>query len=570
MHRSRQSIFWGKLRCIAMSEKKIAVKHTGKYDENTKGVIKRYPPRVADAIVETGDAIILDLDPVPSDNEIKEMAKCRDQYDLNDVCNFFGETLGQDYYREMVGGIHECSNCGLNNKFFQKKCRCGQDRLPAIKNIFKDFLPGDHYKILGAKDLYEMIDREFDKKIFGELKARKAIFFTFNMRNVKNLSRASDNLMVNDPAGTGKDYVVKAIFDLLPNEEKVQKLRITPKVLSYMNDSKKNPEGWTKKCLYLEDVTNTTLNDDAFKVMSSCDPDGVSHVSVIVQNFLKNISIKGKPSIVLTTATANPKPELLRRYPIVNLTGTVDQTKAILKKQAKMAASGEVVQYNPKITEALCKLKRIKVTIPFAPLIADIFPVGDVIVRTHFPRFLDYIKSSTALYQYQREIDENGSYLAQEEDYNLAREILASTTSNQLMIPLTNIQKKILEKFSQLEKKAYSIQEMETQLTSLNITYRYISSQLQKLASYGFLERSNEAKDGAIRPVAVYSFREVHKIEIPEFSDLEKCSKCSFSSNCSYSSNCSNWKEKAVQANLSQLERLELKEQKERRKKNEQ
>ena len=39
------------------------------------------------------------------------------------------------------------------------------------------------------------------------------------MRNVENLGKATDNLMINAPSGVGKDHVSESIFEILPPEE---------------------------------------------------------------------------------------------------------------------------------------------------------------------------------------------------------------------------------------------------------------------------------------------------------------------------------------------------------------
>lgn len=410
-------------------------------------------------------------------------------------------------------------------------------------------------EILKNPKLYELIETELDKKIEGEYEARKAIFLTFNMRNVANLNKATDNLMINDEGGTGKDYVVSAVYNILPNEEKVKRERITPKVLAYLNDIKSNPKGWEKKALYLEDVPNAVLNDDSFKVMSSADPNGITQTSIIINNKIMDIDIKGKPSILLTIATASPKQELLRRYPICNLTSSVKQTKAILKKQAIFAERGITENYDPSIKKALGHLKRVKVKVPYANLISDAFPAGNVIIRTHFPRFLDYIKSSCALYQYQRERDKDGYYLATAEDYENAREIMAVTTSNQLMIPLTKKQKQILEKMDELPKLTFSFQELEQELQSI-AQDRWLRKLLDRLVEQGFLRRGNEKREHSIKPLAVYSYNSLVKLVLPSFKELNYCSNKTLSTNNTNNTNSSYWGVKASSHNLTNLNYL--------------
>lgn len=386
----------------------------------------------------------------------------------------------------------------------------------------------DELKLLKDEHLLDRVADEVGKRVEGERDAIKTIFTVLNMRNVANLEKATDNLMVNDEGGTGKDHVVSSVFRILPEREKDMRVRITPKVLAYLNDTKVNPEGWVKKCLYLEDVPNNVLNDDAFKVMSSSDPNGTTQTSIVINNVLRNIDIRGKPSIVITIAMASPKQELLRRYPIINLTSTTDQTKAVLKKHASFAMNGKAsTEYEPLFAKALSRLKRVEVVVPFADRVAGVFPVGNVIIRTHFPRFLDYIKSSASLHQYQRERDENGKVVATEQDYEVARSIMALTTSNQLMIPLTKLQKNIMERFKKLqagtlEEKRYSFEELFDAMQKLG-GESWLRKNIKKLVEYGFISQHSERIDKSNKPVAMYKVMDVDKLELPSFKELGSC-----------------------------------------------
>jgi hypothetical protein len=138
-----------------------------------------------------------------------------------------------------------------------------------------------------------------------------------------------------------------------------------------------------------------------------------------------DIEISGKPVMIITSANASPSPELIRRFAIVNLDESQEQTEAIMRRQAESEAKGSRIEYDKNIVKALESLERIKVRIPYADRLLDFFPKKSIIMRTHFPRFLDYIKSSTALYQYQRERDD-GSYLANWQDYDNARDVCSS------------------------------------------------------------------------------------------------------------------------------------------------
>lgn len=428
---------------------------------------------------------------------------------------------------------------------------------PKLCNLCNSVLnmPEQYKEILTDKELLERINRELDKKIEGEQEARKTIFMVFNMRNVANLSKATDNLMVNDEGGTGKDYVVSAVYDLLPDAQRVKRVRISPKTLSYMNDNKNFPEGWTQKALYLEDVPNGVLNDDSFKVMCSADPDGITHQSIIVNNRLMNIAIKGKPAIVITIATASPKQEMLRRFPILNLTSTVEQTKAVLMKQAEFAVNGKSVDYDRNLLAALCAIRRVKVTVPFAKDIVNHFPSGNTIARTHFTRFIDYIKSSCSLYQYQREKDDRDYYIATEQDYEIARDMLTQTTSNQFMIPLTKKQKTILERFSEFGDMELKFSDIAVSMQDIYAS-RWLRTHLDRLTEIGLLTKGYQQEENGTKPHFTYRYSGISKIQLPHFKDLQNPTNTTYHTNNAHTANNANSSYSPSKENLHNLHNL--------------
>jgi len=395
---------------------------------------------------------------------------------------------------------------------------------------FEDYKPSWQYmKYLGDTNLFNIItEQEFDKKVVGEIEARKTIFLVTCMRLVENLGKATDNLMVNAISGTGKDFISEAVFDIIPQKEKEELIRITPKVLAYTRNKVFEPMAtWKRIALRLEDVSNDVLNDDSFKVMSSASPNKINSSKIVNRGKIINIEIEGKPSIILSIANANPREEQLRRFPICYLNEKTNQTREILKRQAEYAEAGKTIDYNPIIQEALKYLRRIKVKIPYAEKLVYLFSPENVIVRTHFPRFLDYIKASCALYQYQRKKDDDNYYIAEPQDYDIARISLIKTTSNILMIPLSKLQRNILDvfEFNNLQKKSVDDLESLEEIKKLNLSDKWLRVQLDYLTSKTFLKKDKEKRvdeAGKVipKPIFIYSYNPLQKLVIPDFKDL--------------------------------------------------
>ena len=241
-----------------------------------------------------------------------------------------------------------------------------------------------------------------------------------------------------------------------------------------------------------------------------------------------DIEIKGKPVMIVTAATVSPSKETLRRFTILNLDESINQTKEIMKRQAKLAAKGESLEYNEQARAALAKLKRVKVKVPFAETLVELFPTSHVIMRTHFNRFLDYIKASTALHQFQREVDDDSFYLSRGQDYDIGRIALLKTTSNAEMLPLTKDEQRLLGIFREKDKQVgeklfYSVSELGRHATFFNESK--LRRELDKLTELGFLKKDTEQREESRKAVYVYQIQEIGDIEIPTWEELQRMQK---------------------------------------------
>ena len=334
----------------------------------------------------------------------------------------------------------------------------------------------------------KMFKIELDKKIVGEIESRKVIgLCAYGGRLVENSQVASFNLMINDDAGVGKDYTANASLEMMPNQFFEKRTRISATVLNYWHNKKDEPQwSWDGKVLYLEDISENILNHEVFKCMCSSG----SKATIVKDQKIVELDIEGKPVMIITTATATPNPELTRRFVILNLNGSVDQTKEIMKRHSEFREQGIMPVVDSRYKLAMQLLKRVKVKIPFASKIHDHFPHNNIIMRTHYPRFLDFINASAAFHQFQRK-EEQGFVIAEGSDYNLARECFLKLCSNKYMIPLTIFQKKILEIFEAEPETSGTIAELHS--SSMNfLSDRGLAYNLSMLAKYGILQ--TEAK----------------------------------------------------------------------------
>jgi len=394
-------------------------------------------------------------------------------------------------------------------------------------------------KILKTPKLLDNVVKEIQKKVVGEIETIKTIFLATCGRLVTNATKTSYNLMINDESGSGKDWVTDKTLDIWKGcKEKyhilkkgkkdddyeeieketnivIKRTRISEKVFTYWHNPKFEPDWtWDRKVFYNEDISNRVLNSDVFKVMASSG----SFATILIDQYPTDIEIAGKPVMLITTASANPKPENIRRFAILNLDTTVDQTLAIMKRQAKYAKKGMSIDYDHELCRALKNLKPIKVKIPFAEQIPDVLPKQNIIMRTFFERFLDFIKASCALYQKQRETDEDGWKLATEVDYENARRVILKLTSNIAWIPLTKNQKRIIKIFDSLDGGLQPTLAIESKVAFLN--RNNLRENLDKLTDKGLLSKGKVTNDRNRELIAYSLNTRLSEIDIPKFSKL--------------------------------------------------
>jgi len=382
-------------------------------------------------------------------------------------------------------------------------------------------IPDDIYDFLSSKEFLDLIcTQEVGKWVEGEEESIKTLaLIAFGGRLAKNAAATSGNLIVNSVSGSGKDWVVDHVLSLLPRDSYVRRTRISPTAFTYWHNSKFEPEWtWDGKVVFLEDISENLLNCDVLKVLAS----GGSHSTVVINQQACDIEIKGKPILIATTAKAIPKPELIRRFPMLLLNESAAQTKAVLKKQANFAKKGKVPEKNPKVAEAMFYLQPVSVKVPFAEAIAEKMQSDCVIMRTSFPRFLDYVKFSAALFQFQREVDTEGYILANNADYANAALAIKKTASTG-MIPLTRDQRQILAVFTEptddgkLNLQRFSASDIQCKVP---FEYRWVLDQLNRLTEYGILEKTSEHRGTADKRTMVFSLRSEMALTLPSWEEI--------------------------------------------------
>lgn len=387
-------------------------------------------------------------------------------------------------------------------------------------------LPG----LLSNKEIVQVIHKEFDKFIVGEEETRKAIFICACGVFVKNLS-ATFNVLVNGESSAGKSWITKNVLKLLPERcfnKQTYRTRISPKVLTYWHNYQVEPTWtWDGKCLYLEDIGNDILNSDVFKVMTS---EG-STATIVGKSKNKDvelptaidIEIIGKPITFITTAVGTPIEEIKNRFLMIDLDESAEQTDKIMQRQLEMAVSGKSAVYDPVIKDSLNHLERVEVLLPdWIMRIKDFMPRKDVLRwRREFPRFLEIIKCSAALHQYQRKTTPEGQVIASEQDYEVARGVIGKITASSGVEGLTRREKMAYSYVKEYFKaKDKGCTRSEIHAFRPIYTDRQWETHLDNLAAKSLLTVQIEVNPDTNRKVSYYYPNELKNLSLPDIITL--------------------------------------------------
>jgi hypothetical protein len=384
--------------------------------------------------------------------------------------------------------------------------------LKAIGADPEDYKPSWEYmKYLGDPNLFNIIINEISKKVEGEEKSKKAIFLSLCSIWV-NGSEVPLNSLISSQSSAGKSYLCKNIIKIFPKNLVEYRTKITPEAFTYWHTNDLE-WSWDGKICYLEDISQSLLDSQPFKVMCS---EG-SIATVVIKQKAVDLEINGKPTLLITTATTNPNSEILNRFQIISLDESKEQTEAIVFRIAKDEKSEP---YNPILIEALSYLKRKKVKIGFGEKIAfylkNYYNFDSIRLRRDFSRLQDLIKCSAVLHQYQRE-QVDGRVIAIEQDYEIAREVI-NYIQTATFKGLTHKLKKAYDCCKELGEFTATDIHSKFPIVNQKMWYTY----LDELCERGMLKTELKKVEDVKKRVTYYSLNKIQVFELPEFKELPK------------------------------------------------
>jgi len=324
----------------------------------------------------------------------------------------------------------------------------------------------------------------------GEFTNKQILYLSFTSR----LFDEGISNVIKGESSTGKSALVKAVLNLFPESEYKEFTSISPQALYYMKEL-----DLSHKILIIFEAHGSEKAD--YPIRSSIS-EGELRLLVTTKNKdtnsfeSKEIVIPAKGlSYVETTTKSRINPENQTRLFDLYLDNSEEQTRKIIISKTKIIDK-EVLDKENRVFQVLqLLLEKYEVYIPYAEILANLFPINKVRVRRDFPRFLTLIKTSCLLHQYQRnKITKNGREYLQAniiDDYKIAYRI-ANIVLSQTLKEITPRQEKIIEAIEKKFNDWFSPKELKKVNEIKKIPDSTLKKDLAELKETDFLEWNEE------------------------------------------------------------------------------
>lgn len=261
--------------------------------------------------------------------------------------------------------------------------------------------------------------------------------------------------IVQGPTSSGKSFTVNTVAKMFPPEDTILAHKMTPEALVHM------PAGGLVHRLVVGGERTKRQDDDAAdatKALREMLSDGrlTKLMPVKTKDGIETIQIDqpGPIAYVETTTVQNILDEDRNRCIVLNTDERPEQTRRII---AGMAAR-RVGRADDAAVEAIIRrhraaqrlLRRVRVVIPFAERLGELFPADRTDSRRSFGHLLSAVEAVALLHQYQRvnEPEDGIEISATLDDYAIARRLLAGPFARTLAGGVSAAAERLLERIA--------------------------------------------------------------------------------------------------------------------------
>ena len=360
---------------------------------------------------------------------------------------------------------------------------------------FKENLQAQRNTLKKENMLVDIVKEIQKEGIVGEEDTILALLLKFTMRLVINSEPTSSNVVVSDESGGGKDNLIKGIGNAVVKKGfYLHRNGLSSKVFTYWHANEENWT-WKDKILHMEDPEEELINCQGFKTMASGNPNKV----VVKDQKAEEYRSNGKPVLIITSRESQIAMEGVRRWDAVQVDTSNELSEAIARYIANKEMGLIDETPNKVLRDALCSLPPRNVVIPFANELVK-YLTFTVQIRTQFHKFLDYIKASAVLHQYQRDKDDKHCIIANVDDLIYAS-FAYGKFGNEYGVPLNKDERDFMDILI-AEKRPQRVSDI---LRRFNRSKDWIYRHIDKLKSVNLIWESEEFDEQTHRNVLLLS-----------------------------------------------------------------
>lgn len=265
--------------------------------------------------------------------------------------------------------------------------------------------------LLKSPELMKQIEEHLDRLIVGEKEAKLTLFF--DCASLWLPPSDYVHSLLSGESSAGKTHVALNTLKLFPPEMILDFTRITGAAMDYADID------FHKKILFIGEGAGANAAIESIKMHTDNISGGTKVLCTIKDEETGRMTTemresKGTPIIVTTSAKIIADQEFTNRLMTIGVDTSTEQTSRILDRQAEMARwwgadKKALMDGVVGIQKALSLLKEVEVVIPYGDEIKKMFDPRNTRSRRDYRKFMDMIKASAAIHQFQRDTVMDGA-----------------------------------------------------------------------------------------------------------------------------------------------------------------
>lgn len=257
----------------------------------------------------------------------------------------------------------------------------------------------------------------------GEQRAAQLLYLIVTSRMLDRIVSAA----LKGPSAAGKSFLVETVLGFFPPSAFYALSAMSERALAY------DTEPLRHRILVLYEAAGLGSSFASYLMRSLLTEGRVSYVTVEKTKAglrSRRIEREGPTGLLTTTTALHLHPENETRLLSLTITDTPEQTRAVLRAQARPPADVHELQAEWRALQEWLEAADHEVAIPYAEALADRIPPVAVRLRRDFPAVLALIRAHAVLHQATRERDADGQIIAILADYAAVRGLVADLVAD--------------------------------------------------------------------------------------------------------------------------------------------